>query len=43
MNLQNEFDPKNDRNQVMSLSILVTLQMKDDDKMIEFINTWKRI
>ena len=26
----------------MTLNILVTLKMKDDDEMAEFINTWKR-
>ena len=40
--LRNEFEPKTDGNQVMTLNILVTLKMKDDDEMAEFINTWKR-
>ena len=35
--LQNEFEQKTDGNQVMTLNILVTLKMKDDDEMIEFI------
>ena len=39
---QNELEAKIDGNQVMTLNILVTLKMKDDDEMIEFINTWKR-
>ena len=42
IDLQNEFEPKTDGNQVMTLNILVTLKMKDDDEMAEFINTWKR-
>ena len=37
----NEFEPKIDGNQAMTLNILVTLKMKYDDEMIEFINTWK--
>ena len=39
---QNELEAKIDGNQVMTLNILVTLKMKDDDEMIELINTWKR-
>ena len=34
---QNELEAKIDGNQVMTLNILVTLKMKDDDEMIEFI------
>ena len=38
---QNELEAKIDGNQVMTLNILVTLKMKDDDEMIEFINVCK--
>ena len=37
----NEFEAIIDGNQAMTLNILVTLKMKYDDEMIEFINTWK--
>ena len=40
--LRNEFEPKTHGNQVMTLDILVTLKIKNDDEIVEFINTWKR-
>ena len=40
--LQSEFEPKTDGNQVMTLNSLVTLRMENEDEMLTFINTWKR-
>ena len=38
-----KLNPKIDGNQVITLNMLLTLKMKDDDEIIiEFINTWKR-
>ena len=40
--LQNEFEPKTDGNQVMTLNSLVTLKMENEDDMLLFINSWKK-